>query len=103
MKSGNHESGNSIFYFLQLLNRLNTSKNIKDKLKKVNKDLIYRYKRNSKNKNNEEETKLLMKRHIVENSFCNLKKLKRLDYRYEKNFNYFCGFVKLGLIIIGFR
>lgn len=75
-----------------------TSKAVKDKLKEKGIRIIVPYKKNSKNKNSEYEKRLLKKRHIVENSFCNLKKLKRLGYRFEIKLKNFIGFVELGLL-----
>lgn len=75
-----------------------TSKNVKEELKDKGIKMLVPNKRNSNWENSPEEKKLLKKRYIVENSFCNLKKLKRLGYRYEVNLENFIGFVKLGLI-----
>ena len=75
-----------------------TSKKLKDELHKKKIDLIYPYKRNTKN--NEEEKKLLKKRHKVENAFCILKKLKRIDSRYERKLEYYFNFVLLGCLLM---
>lgn len=75
-----------------------TSKLLRNRLKEKGIKLLVPYKKNSKLKNNEIEKKLLKRRHIVENSFCQLKKLKRLGYRFEIKINNFIGFVKLGLL-----
>ena len=75
-----------------------TSKLLKDKLEKNGIKILVPYKKNSKLKNGKMEKKLLKKRHIVENSFCQLKKLKRLGYRFEIKIDNFINFVKLGLL-----
>lgn len=75
-----------------------TSKSLKDKLKEKGIKLLVPYKKNSKMKNSKNEKKLLKKRHIIENSFCQLKKLKRLGYRFEIKIDNFINFVKLGLL-----
>ena len=78
-----------------------TSKKLKDELKEEhNVTLLYPYKRNSKSVNNEEEKKLLKRRHKVENAFCNLKKLKRIDSRYERKLEYYFNFVLLGCLLM---
>jgi len=75
-----------------------TSKSLKDELEKKGIKMLVPYKKNSKLKNSNMEKKLLKKRHIVENSFCQLKKLKRLGYRFEIKIDNFINFVKLGLL-----
>jgi hypothetical protein len=80
-----------------------TSRLLKEKMKNKKIKLLIPYKKNSKQKNNAEEKKKLKKRHIVENSICNLKKLRRLGYRYEKKIEYFICFVELGLLYMIIR
>lgn len=75
-----------------------TSKDLQIKLEGKGIKMLVPYKKNSKNKNTIIEKELLKKRHLVENSFCNIKKLKRLGYRYEIKLKNFIGFVGLGLI-----
>ncbi|NQV77752.1 MAG: IS5 family transposase [Lutibacter sp.] len=80
-----------------------TSKKKRDELKKNGIKLLYPVKRNIKELRTKEERKLLKRRHLVENSFANLKKFKRLGYRYERKLEYFKGFVLLGLITMMIR
>lgn len=80
-----------------------TSNKLKCKLKCKNIKLLYPFKKNSNKKHNETDNKLLKKRSKVENIIGNLKKMKRLDSRYERKLIYFKGFVKLGLLIMIYK
>ncbi len=80
-----------------------TSNKLKVKYGNKGIKILCPYKKNSKCTNNHEEKKILKRRHIVENSFSNLKKMKRIDSRYEIKISYFIGFIKLGLLVMMFR
>lgn len=80
-----------------------TSNKLKCNLKCRNMKLLYPYKKNSNKKNNEKDNKLLKQRSKVENVIGNLKKMKRLDSRYERKIIYLTGFVKLGLLLMIYR
>ena len=52
------------------------------------------------NKNTDEDKIKLKKRHLIENIFASLKQFKRLGYIFERNINYFRGFVYLACYLM---
>lgn len=80
-----------------------TSNKLKCNLMNRSIKLLYPFKKNSNKTHNIIDKKLLKKRSKVENIIGNLKKMKRIDSRYERNLNYFIGFVKLGLLLMIYK
>ena len=89
---------------------------IKTKLKNNGTELVYPYRNYNKssklskngekkhkknyNKNTDEDKIKLKKRHLIENIFASLKQFKRLGYIFERNINYFRGFVYLACYLM---
>lgn len=78
------------------------SKQLKESLKNKGIKLLTPLKKNNKKDNliTKDEEKILKRRHIVENTFANLKKFRRLTNRYEYRLLYFIGFVELGILLL---
>lgn len=81
---------------------------LRDKLSRLNYEpIIVQNKRNIKNDmliNTFDRAfkKIYSKRIVVENSFCKLKQLRRIDQRYDSLLSTFNGYLKLGIIMIFF-
>ena len=79
------------------------SKYMKDKLMNKGVELIYPYKKNQKEKNNNEERDLLKKRNIIENVFSWIQNRRRIRLRYESNEKYYIELYHLCLIEVIMR
>ena len=64
------------------------------------KKLITPIKKNQKKKLTTYEKKLLKERFVVERTFGNLKKFRRINNRYEYKLKYFIGFIELSLLLM---
>jgi transposase len=88
------------------------SKKLTDKLieKGYTNPLIYKNKRNTKDKKKLEklkmskEDRIIYKKRInIEHTFCGLKKNKRINVRYDKKSDMFLGFIFMGLMDILYK
>ena len=89
---------------------------IKEKLKNNGTELIYPYRnynkstklskdgqkkhRNTYSRNTDDDRAKLKKRYLIENMFASLKQFRRLSYVYERNIQYFKGFVYLACYLM---
>ena len=99
----NIDNNNEIKYFL--CDKGYDSKEIDNKLKDLNYiPLILQNKRGIKDKNklrkfSSDEGKIYSNRMRVENSFCKLKQLRRINLRYDCKIENYLGYIYLGIIL----
>ena len=56
--------------------------------------------RNTYSRNTDDDRAKLKKRYLIENMFASLKQFRRLSYVYERNIQYFKGFVYLACYLM---
>ena len=76
------------------------SKALEKKFKNKEIKLVTPIKKNQKKKLTTYEKKLLKERFVVERTFGNLKKFRRINNRYEYKLKYFIGFIELSLLLM---